>query len=170
MPDVFPNSGERIYRLFHRVNRIGRPTANCGGGTSRSDSTLSALSNEESWTDSHRVSHAGTVYTVTATDPVQPVTAFQCKRPDGAGNSTVWGKISQEWKQQDTDLDGTYLVFQAEGDSVTFAVQETSEPAMAPVLVISVWIIVAGVLIVLLRKRGRKESDKILGCTQELPI
>ena len=70
----------------------------------------------------------------------------------------MWVKTSQGWAQQDAEIDGTYLVFQAEGDSVTFTVQGSSQHPIVLVLVASGCVIAVGVLIVLWRKKRNKAT------------
>lgn len=158
---TFSQTLEAEYTAYSTaLTALGDPPQIVAEGTFSSDSVLSALSNEEAWTDAHGAAHTGAVYTVTVTDPVQPVTAFQVqyKLSDGAADGTVWVKTSQGWAQQDAEIDGTYLVFQAEGDSVTFTVQESSQHPIVLVLVASGCVIAVGVLIVLWRKKRNKAT------------
>lgn len=158
---TFSRTLEAKYTAYSAaLTALGDPPQIVAAGTFSSDSTLSALSNEETWVDTRGVSHTGAVYTVTVTDPSQPVTAFQvqCKLSDGAGGGTVWVKTSQGWEPQDAEMDGTYLVFQAEGDSVTFTVQEASGRPMVLVIGACVCVVAAGVLIVLWRKKRNKAA------------
>lgn len=158
---TFSRTLEAKYTAYSAaLTALGDPPQIVAAGTFSSDSTLSALSNEETWVDTRGVSHTGAVYTVTVTDPSQPVTAFQvqCKLSDDAGGGTVWVKTSQGWEPQDAEMDETYLVFQAEGDSVTFTVQETSGRPMVLVIGACVCVVAAGVLIVLWRKKRSKAA------------
>lgn len=158
---TFSQTLEAEYTAYSTaLTALGNPPQIVAEGTFSSNSTLSAVSNEEAWTDSHGASHTGAVYTVTVADPIQPVTAFQVqyKLSDGAARGTVWVKTSEGWEQQDAEIDGTYLVFQAEGNSVTFTVQEAAEHPIVLVLVISGCVVAAGILIVLWRKKRNKAA------------
>lgn len=145
---------------FSALTALGDPPQIVVEGTFSSDSTLSASSGEETWTDAHGASHTSTAYTVTVTDPAQPVTAFQVqyKLSGGAADGTVWVKTSQGWEQRDAEVDGTYLVFQAEGDSVVFTVQETSGSSIVLILVVSGCVIAAGIFLVLWRKKRNQSA------------
>ena len=115
------------------LTALGDPPKIVAEGTFSSDSTLEVSFHEESWTDSHGTPHTGTVYAVTVTDPSEPVTAFQIqyKLSDGASGGTVWIRTGEGWEQQEAELDGTYLVFQAEGDTAAFTVRErTANPLL----------------------------------------
>lgn len=158
---TFSRTLEAEYTAYSTaLTALGNPPQIVAAGTFSSGSTLSALSQEEAWTDSCGTSHAGTAYTVTVTDPIQPVADFQIqyKLLDGATDGVVWVKTAQGWEQREAELDGTYLVFQAEGDSVTFAVQPPTTNPMLLILGISGGVIVAGILLVLWRKRKKRRK------------
>ena len=108
------------------LTALGDPPQIVAEGTFSSGSSISAAYGEDTWTDSRGTAHTGTVYTVTITDPSPSAASFrlQCKLPEDCKNCIVWVKNGEEWTQQKSEIDGTYVVFSPEGDSVTFTVQE----------------------------------------------
>ena len=160
---TFSRTLEAEYTAYSTaLTALGDPPQIVAEGTFSSGSTLSAISGEEDWTDARGVSHTGTIYTVAVTDPVQSVTSFQVqyKLSSGATGGTVWVKTSGEWEQQTAELDGTYLVFQTEGDSVTFVVQEHFGSRILVVLVAVCGIALAAMIAFLsARRRKAKKND-----------
>ncbi len=144
------------------LTAMGDPPRIVVEGTFSSDTTMSASSNEAAWTDDRGTAHTGQVYTVEVADPTQPVAAFQVqyKLSEGASDGTVWVKTAQGWEQRDAELDGTYLVFQAEGDSVTFAVQERAVNPVVLAVSVSGAAAAAGILALLWRKWRKRPSGE----------
>lgn len=156
---TFPQTLEAEYTAYSAaLTALGDPPKIVTEGTFSSGSIVSASSNEETWMDPHGVSHTGAVYTVTVTDPIQSVTAFhvQYKLSDDAVDGTVWVKTDENWEQRDAVRDGTYLVFQVDGDSVIFTVQEQTAVPVIWILAISGGVAAAGILVLLWRKRRTK--------------
>ena len=139
------------------LTALGDPPRIVAEGTFSSGSTMAVSTDEETWTDAHGTSHMGTVYTVTVTDPVLPVDTFQIqyKLTDGCSSGTVWIRTAEGWEQQDAETDGTYLVFQADGDHVAFTVQERSADRVLWLLAAAAGVAAGVVVLVLLRKKRR---------------
>ena len=160
---TFSRTLEAEYTAYTTALTVpGDPPQIVAAGTFTSESTLAVSSNEETWTDAHGASHTGAVYTVTVADPVQPVTAFQVqyKLPEGAAGGTVWIKTSEGWEQQDAEIDGTYLVFQTDSDSVTFTVQERSGGSILVVLAAAGGIAAVGVIVFVRKKQGKAGGNR----------
>ena len=160
---TFSRTLEAEYTAYSTaLTALGDPPQIVVEGTFDAGSTLEVSSNEEPWTDARGTSHTGTVYTVTVTDPIQPVTDFQVqyRLSDGAAGGSVWVKASNGWQKQDSEIDGSYLVFQGEGNSVTFTVQETSGHSLILILAASGCAVAAGVLVLLRKRRGAKQNGK----------
>lgn len=142
------------------LTALGDPPQIVAEGTFSSNSSLSASCEEADWKDAGGTVHTGPVYTVAVTDPAGTTTSFQVqyKIADDCRNCKVWVKSGETWVQQKAEIDGTYVVFPAEGDCVTFTVQERSSNPVVLILVISGCAVGAGGLMVFRRKRRHKAN------------
>ena len=137
------------------LTALGAPPQIVAEGTFSSESSLCASQTEDVWTDTQGGSHTGAIYTITIADPILPVDSYQLqyKLSDGCSSGTVWVKSGDRWTRQDAVVDGSYLVFPVEGDSVTFTVEETDAHGGAWLLA-AAGIAAAAALLILLRKHG----------------
>ena len=161
---TFSQTLEAEYTAYSTaLTALGDPPQIVAEGTFSSGSTLAVSAEEDTWADAHGASHTGTVYTVTVTDPVQPVADFQVQyRLSGGSGGTVWISTPEGWVQQEAQTDGRYLVFRADGDSVTFAVQERTANPGVLILGISIGVVAAG-LALLWKKRCIKGNPEERG-------
>lgn len=162
---TFSQTLEAEYTAYSTaLTALGDPPQIVAEGTFSSGSTLAVSAEEDTWADAHGASHTGTVYTVTITDPVQPVADFQIQyRLSGGSGGTVWISTPEGWVQQEAQTDGRYLVFRADGDSVTFAVQERTANPGVLILGIIIGVVAAGGLALLWKKRGKKGNPEERG-------
>ena len=144
------------------LTALGDPPQIVVQGTFGAGSSISASYADGTWTDGLGKTHTGQIYTVAVTDPVLPATSFdvQYKLPDHSSSYSVWVQTAAGWQQQQAERDGTYLVFRAEGDSVTFTVQETGGNRTAGILALCVGGAAAGLLIVLGIKKIRRAKGR----------
>ena len=117
---------------------------------------------DDTWTDGLGVSHTGQIYTVTVDDPILSPSTFevQYKLPDSGGDYVVWVETSGGWEQREAEIDGTYLVFQADGDSVVFMVEESGTGWSVLLLAASGCAAAAVVVLILLRVRKGRKGNK----------
>lgn len=145
------------------LTALGDPPRIVVEGTFSSDTTIHAYYGDGDWTDSRGVPHTGTVYTVEVIDPDTSVSSFQTqyKLSDGAIDGTVWVKTSKGWEQRDAEIDGTYLVFQADGDSVTFTVQERFNRYIFVVLVALGGVAAVAIFAFIGKKRRKAKENNV---------
>ncbi|MBM6871112.1 hypothetical protein [Pseudoflavonifractor phocaeensis] len=84
----------------------------------------------------------------------------QYKLPDSGGDYVVWVETSGGWEQREAEIDGTYLVFQADGDSVVFMVEESGTGWSVLLLAASGCAAAAVVVLILLRVRKGRKGNK----------
>ena len=147
------------------LTALGDPPEIVVEGTFSSEASLSAESAEDTWTDDGGTAHTGAVYTVTVEDPVLTPASFQvqCRLPEGWTGAAVWVSSPEGWTQQEAETDGSYIVFTAEGDSVTFALQEEAGGDLTILLTAAVCAAVVGLVVVVWKKHrknyvGRHDS------------
>ena len=140
------------------LTALGDPPQIVAEGTFSSNSAISASHVEDTWSDSHGGLHEGAVYTVTIHDPGRSTAEFQVqyKLQSGCKSCTVWVETGDGWKQQEAEIDGSYVIFPAAGSSVTFAVQESSTDNILVMAAAAGCAVGAGVVVLLFRKKRRR--------------
>ena len=100
-------------------------------------------------------------YTVTVNDPTLDVVSYtvHCRIPEEGGWYSVWMEQDDgTWVRQDSTKDGSYLLFPATAQSVTFCLIQ--EPGALQLLV-PIGILVAGLLFLLwYRKKAKKKATE----------
>lgn len=126
-------------------------------GSFSDEAVVTHTSAPASWTDSYGLSHSGTAYTVTVTDPLLPAPSYTIhyRLPNPKEQYTLWVKEGHDWKQQKFQLDGSYLLLPNSSESITFCVVEQG-------VALWIWLLAgAGILlacaggVVLVKKRKR---------------
>ena len=143
------------------LTAIGNPPQIVAEGTFSSDSTLSVSYADGSWTDAHDTQHIGRIYTVAVTDPLSTVDGFQVhyKMSDSSNRCAVWVETEEGWVLQESKIDGSYLVFRAEGSCVSFTVEESDPVSAVLIPVVCVCAAAAVLVIVLIMKKRRHGSS-----------
>lgn len=95
-------------------------------GSFSSRAEVSHTTRQVSWTDETGTVHEGTAYTVKVEDPMLKEISYtvHCRLPEGKNRYELWVNTDGTWTRQAFTLDGSYLMFSAEGTKVTFSVQE----------------------------------------------
>ena len=111
-----------------------------------------------SWVDAKGNSHSGDAVTVTVDDPDMKEISYTVhyRLPESGKRYTLWVQNGDTWEQQESTVDGSYLLFSVDSESVTFCVQE--HPASMMLWVILGILAAAAVLLVIFllrRKRGK---------------
>ncbi len=160
---TFSRTLDAEYTAYHTaLTALGDPPQIVVEGTFGAGSTLWASYADDTWTDGLGVSHTGQIYTVTVDDPILSPSTFevQYKLPDSGGDYVVWVETSGGWEQREAEIDGTYLVFQADGDSVVFMVEESGTGWSVLLLAASGCAAAAVVVLILLRVRKGRKGNK----------
>ena len=130
-------------------------------GSFSAQAEVSHTSQEVSWTTERGCTYNGQGYTVTVNDPTLDVVSYtvHCRIPEEGGRYSVWMEQDDgTWVRQDSTKDGSYLLFPATAQSVTFClIQEPS----ALQLLVPIGILVAGLLFLLwYRKKAKKKATE----------
>lgn len=88
-------------------------------GSFSAQAKVSHTTKETAWTDSKGESHQGTAYTVTVKDPVLDARLLHvhCRLPEANGRYAVWVQTGENWQRQDSEKDGSYLLFPSTGET-----------------------------------------------------
>lgn len=101
-------------------------------------------------------------YTVTVTDPAGAVTGFTLhwRLPDqGSYGLLVWN--GTDWEQREYTVDGSYLLLDCPGDSVTFRLEEQSQfPVWVVILAAVLVAVIVAVIVIAAVKRRKKVLAK----------
>ena len=129
-------------------------------GSFSTQAEVSHTSQEVSWTTERGRTYNGQGYTVAVNDPTLDVVSYtvHCRIPEEGGRYSVWMEQDDgTWVRQDSTKDGSYLLFPATAQSVTFClIQEPS----ALQLLVPIGILVAGLLFLLwYRKKAKKKAQ-----------
>lgn len=153
---------EAVYTPYRSALSDGsEPAQILAQGTFSTAATLSAVSEESAWQDAQGVSHTGTVWTVTVTDPELGVSSrtLHYRLPEDGSRWQLWVRGDNGWQQQDFTIDGSYLLFSTGGETTTFCVLPGAFPvlpaAIAACAVLAV-LLLAGIF--LLRRRRHKKK------------
>ena len=102
-------------------------------GSFSAQTEVSHTSQEVSWTTERGRTYNGQGYTVTVNDPTLDVVSYtvHCRIPEEGGWYSVWMEQDDgTWVRQDSTKDGSYLLFPATAQSVTFCLIQ--EPSALP--------------------------------------
>lgn len=127
-------------------------------GSFSSRATVSHTSEPVSWTDAKGSARTGTAVTVTVDDPDMTAISYTVhyRLPEDGKRYDLWVKTESGWETQDSTVDGSYLLFTSDRETVTFCVQERTVSPLLWVL-LAVLILLALVLLVI---RSRKKRDR----------
>ena len=128
-------------------------------GSFSAQAKVSHTTKETAWTDSKGESHQGTAYTVTVKDPVLDVVSYtvHCRLPEANGRYAVWVQTGENWQRQDSEKDGSYLLFPSTEETITFCVVEEGNPLVKYLLTFTV--LAAGFFILFWRRRMQKKKE-----------
>lgn len=128
-------------------------------GSFSAQAKVSHTTKETAWTDSKGESHQGTAYTVTVKDPVLDVVSYtvHCRLPEANGRYAVWVQTGENWQRQDSEKDGSYLLFPSTEETITFCLVEEGNPLVKYLLTFTV--LAAGLFILFWRRRMQKKKE-----------
>ena len=128
-------------------------------GSFSAQAKVSHTTKETAWTDSKGESHQGTAYTVTVKDPVLDAVSYtvHCRLPEANGRYAVWVQTGENWQRQDSEKDGSYLLFPSTGETITFCLVEEGNPLVKYLLTFTV--LAAGLFILFWRRRMQKKKE-----------
>lgn len=91
-------------------------------GSFSSGAAISQSREEVTFTDAKGKEHSGTAWTVTVLDPTfaSPDCTVHYRKPDVTTKYRVWVKNGDAWEKIDHKVDGSYLLIDCPGGSVTF--------------------------------------------------
>ncbi|WP_418257135.1 GLUG motif-containing protein, partial [Evtepia gabavorous] len=120
-------------------------------GSFSAQAKVSHTTKETAWTDSKGESHQGTAYTVTVKDPVLDAVSYtvHCRLPEANGRYAVWVQTGENWQRQDSEKDGSYLLFPSTEETITFCLVEEGNPLVKYLLTFTV--LAAGLFILFWR-------------------
>jgi probable dihydroxyacetone kinase regulator len=128
-------------------------------GSFSSRATVSHTSEPVSWTDAKGTARTGTAVTVTVDDPDMTAISYTVhyRLPEDGKRYDLWVKTESGWEKQDSTVDGSYLLFTSDRETVTFCVQERTASSLLWVL-LAVLILLTLMLVVIRirKKRGRQ--------------
>lgn len=128
-------------------------------GSFSAQAKVSHTTKETAWTDSKGESHQGTAYTVTVKDPVLDAVSYtvHCRLPEANGRYAVWVQTGENWQRQDSEKDGSYLLFPSTEETITFCLVEEGNPLVKYFLTFTV--LAAGLFILFWRRRMQKKKE-----------
>ena len=131
-------------------------------GSFSKSAEVTHTSSEVSWTDAKGTVHTGTAVTVEVNDPDLKEISYTVhyRLPESGKHYTLWVETENGWEQQESKVDGSYLLFPSSADSVTFCVQEReANKTVVFLLAGAAAILLLLVLVVVIRKkRGNRNS------------
>ena len=128
-------------------------------GSFSSRATVSHTSEPVSWTDAKGTARTGTAVTVTVDDPDMTAISYTVhyRLPEDGKCYDLWVKTESGWEKQDSTVDGSYLLFTSDRETVTFCVQErTASPLLWVLLAVLILLALMLVVIRIRKKRGRQ--------------
>ena len=128
-------------------------------GSFSSRATVSHTSEPVSWTDAKGTARTGTAVTVTVDDPDMTAISYTVhyRLPEDGKRYDLWVKTENGWEKQDSTVDGSYLLFTSDRETVTFCVQErTASPLLWVLLAVLILLALMLVVIRIRKKRGRQ--------------
>ena len=128
-------------------------------GSFSSRATVSHTSEPVSWTDVKGTARTGTAVTVTVDDPDMAAISYTVhyRLPEDGKRCDLWVKTENGWETQDSTVDGSYLLFTSDRETVTFCVQErTASPLLWVLLAVLILLALVLLVIRIRKKRGRQ--------------
>ena len=128
-------------------------------GSFSSRATVSHTSEPISWRDAKGTARTGTAVTVTVDDPDMTAISYTVhyRLPEDGKRYDLWVKTESGWEKQDSTVDGSYLLFTSDRETVTFCVQErTASPLLWVLLAVLILLALMLVVIRIRKKRGRQ--------------
>ena len=130
-------------------------------GSFSASAVVSHTTQPASWTDEKGNAYEGTAYTVTVKDPDLKEISYTVhyRLPDSGKRYVLWVQTENGWEQQESTVDGSYLLFPSTASEVTFCVIEKQAGALLPVvLLLTALVVLAAVILLLRRKRHRRKN------------
>ena len=128
-------------------------------GSFSSRATVSHTSEPVSWTDVKGTARTGTAVTVTVDDPDMAAISYTVhyRLPEDGKRYDLWVKTENGWETQDSTVDGSYLLFTSDRETVTVCVQErTASPLLWVLLAVLILLALVLLVIRIRKKRGRQ--------------
>ena len=126
-------------------------------GSFSSNATVSHTTEPVTWTDEKNVTRSGEAVTVTVEDPdlLEISYTVHYRLPDTGKRYDLWVKTETGWEKQDSTVDGSYLLFTSDRETVTFCVQErTASPLLWVLLAVLILLALVLLVIRIRKKRG----------------
>ena len=133
-------------------------------GSFSHSAAVSHTTQSVSWTDAKGTAHTGDAVTVTVDDPDLKEISYTVhyRLPDSSKRYALWVETEDGWTQQDSRVDGSYLLFTSTQPSVTFCLQEqASNLVLRIVLAAAAIILVIVVAILTVRKRRSRTNGRL---------
>lgn len=136
-------------------------------GSFSTKATVSHEDQEITLTDDWGKERAGTAYTVNVEDPMMKTITYtvHCRMPEEGGHYAILVQTDEGWTKQDSQQDGSYLLFPVNQETVTFCLVKDGSQMVKYFL--AGLLLVSGFGFLLWRRKQRKK--KSLDCAQESP-
>ena len=133
-------------------------------GSFSHSAAVSHTTQSVSWTDAKGTAHTGDAVTVTVDDPDLKEISYTVhyRLPDSSKRYALWVETEEGWTQQDSRVDGSYLLFTSTQPSVTFCLQEQASNSVLRIVLAAAAIILVIVVVVLaVRKRRSRTNGRL---------
>ena len=129
-------------------------------GSFSSRAAVSHTSEPVTWTDEKGTARTGTAFTVTVEDPDMTAISYTVhyRLPESGKRYDLWVKTDSGWEKRESTVDGSYLLFTSDQDSVTFRVQARSTGPLLWILLAVLTVLVLVLLAALIRKKRGRQS------------
>lgn len=136
-------------------------------GSFSASAQVSHTSAPVTFTDARGTEHSGTAVTVTVDDPDLKEISYTVhyRLPENGKRYELWVETASGWEKQQSTLDGSYLLFTASQQSVTFCVLETHPSLRLLAIVCAIGAVILLILFVtafIRKKRGKPSRLKRL--------
>ncbi|WP_286147205.1 hypothetical protein [Neopoerus faecalis] len=133
-------------------------------GSFSSNATVSHTTEPVTWTDEKNVTRSGEAVTVTVEDPdlLEISYTVHYRLPDTGKRYDLWVKTETGWEKQDNTVDGSYLLFTSDRETVTFCVQERTASPLLWVLLAVLNLLALMLAVIRIRKKRGLPRHRLL--------
>lgn len=133
-------------------------------GSFSSNATVSHTTEPVTWTDEKNVTRSGEAVTVTVEDPdlLEISYTVHYRLPDTGKRYDLWVKTETGWEKQDSTVDGSYLLFTSDRETVTFCVQERTASPLLWVLLAVLNLLALMLAVIRIRKKRGLPRHRLL--------
>ena len=133
-------------------------------GSFSSNATVSHTTEPVTWTDEKNVTRSGEAVTVTVEDPnlLEISYTVHYRLPDNGKRYDLWVKTETGWEKQDSTVDGSYLLFTSDRETVTFCVQERTASPLLWVLLAVLNLLALMLAVIRIRKKRGLPRHRLL--------